>query len=282
MNRHNIKNQDSNFILSLIGLFAERPLLLKLRRILMGFIPFLQLQSQVKNIVYLSWLVDIDQVRSRYPQPIQLWEKQGKTIFTILTYQHEHFGFSFLGPLRKLMPSPKQSNWRFYIAPTQQDKTVIFEQVVIDQQLYVLSGRLASDAMPAQYAKKFVHQVSEQLIQTELELDPVYQLSSAVQINTDPRLPEAWQNLFSSWDEAIQYLAEQDHAWVEWVDQPEKLSQGDIEMPFDFSQVLPAQVLNIACPLLQQWGVREQDVFAFVVPTLDFYVRNELPLKLDR
>ena len=153
---------------------------------------------------------------------------------------------------------------------------------MIDQQLYVLSGRLASDAMPAQYAKKFVHQVSEQLIQTELELDPVYQLSSTVQINTDPRLPEAWQNLFLSWDEAIQYLAEQDHAWVEWVDQPEKLSQGDIEMPFDFSQVLPAQVLNIACPLLQQWGVREQDVFAFVVPTLDFYVRNELPLKLDR
>ncbi len=49
MNRHNIKNKDSNFILSLIGLFAERPLLLKLRRILMGFIPFLQLQSQVMS-----------------------------------------------------------------------------------------------------------------------------------------------------------------------------------------------------------------------------------------
>jgi hypothetical protein len=40
MNRHRIKNKDSNFILSLIGLFAERPLLLKLRRILMGLFLF--------------------------------------------------------------------------------------------------------------------------------------------------------------------------------------------------------------------------------------------------
>ena len=282
MNRHQIKNKDLNWIMKFIAYLVQSSWLLNLRRALMRVLPFFKLQSRVKNIVYLSWLVDIDKVRSYYPKHVQLWEKQGKTIFTILTYQHEHFGFAFLGRFRKLMPSPKQSNWRFYIEPQQKNKTVIFEQVVVDQKLYVLSGRLASDAMPAQFAQLFIHQKNNSQIHTQLHVDECYQLSSTVEINTDQQLPKAWQDLFSSWDEAIRYLVDQDHAWVEWVDQPEKMSQGDIEMPFDFSQVLPAQVLNIACPLLKQWGVPEQDVFAFVVPTLDFYVRNELPLKLDR
>lgn len=278
MNRHRLKKQTAGVTLKLIAFFAQSSFLLRLRRILMRFIPFLQLQSQVKNIVYLSWLVDIEKVRSRYPSHVQLWEKQGKTIFSILTYQHQHFGFSFLGRLRQLMPSPRQSNWRFYITPEQQDKTVIFEQVMIDQKLYVLSGRLTSDAMPAQYALQFVHERQDDIIQTQIELDALYRLSSAVKIKTDQQLPQAWQPLFPSWKDAIAYLVDQDHAWVQWVDQPERLSQGDIEMPFDFNQIQAAQVLNIDCPLLQQWEVQEQDVFAFVVPALNFYVKNETPL----
>lgn len=247
----------------------------------MRYLPFLKLQSCVSNIVYLSWLVDIEQVQNRFPEPIKLLEKQGKTIFTVLTYQHEHFGFSFLGWLRKLMPSPKQSNWRFYIEPQQQDKTVIFEQVIVDQKLYVLSGRLASDAMPAQFSKPFIHQKVDQQIQTQLQIDSTYQLSSSVDISSDKQLPVTWQDLFSSWDEAVRYLADQDHAWVEWVDQPENLSQGDIEMPFDFSQIQAAKVQEVHCSLLQKWGVNEQDIFAFVVPELDFYVKSETVLKLD-
>lgn len=241
----------------------------------MRFLPFLKLQSRVKNVVYLSWLVDIEKVKDRYPENVHLWEKQGKTIFTILTYQHQHFGFSFLGGLRKLMPSPKQSNWRFYIDPDQQDKTVIFEQVVVDQKLYVLNGRLASDAMPAQYATPFIHEQTGHIIQTQLEVDSTYQLSSTVQYSDSKILPASWLGLFSSWDEAIRYLVDQDHAWVEWVDQTDKLSQGDIEMPVDFNQIKPAQVVDMHCPLLQEWAVNEQDCFAFVVPELDFYVNNE-------
>ena len=281
MNRHQFKNEDVNFIMRWIGLFVQSSWLLNLRRALMRFLPFFKLQSRVKNIVYLSWLVDIEKVRSRYPQHVQLWEKQGKTIFTILTYQHEHFGFAFLGWFRKLMPSPKQSNWRFYIEPQQQDKTVIFEQVIVDQKLYVLSGRLASDAMPAQFSKAFIHQKNDSQILTQLQINEKYQLSSTVEINADQHLPDSWQDLFPSWDDAIRYLVDQDHAWVEWVDQPEKISQGDIEMPFNFSQIQAAKVLEIDCPLLKDWGVDAHDVFAFVVPELDFYVRNESVLKLD-
>lgn len=160
-------------------------------------------------------------------------------------------------------------------------KTAFFDQVIVDQMMYVMSGRLASDAMPAQYASQFLHQKIQQHIQTDIQLDAEYQLQSLVQINHYKSLPLAWGDFFSSWDEAIRYLVDQEHAWVEWVDQPQKLSQGDIEMPFDFDKIQAVDVLNIHCPLLKEWGVNEQDVFAFIVPQVDFHVRNERPLSLD-
>ncbi|WP_173912289.1 DUF2071 domain-containing protein [Acinetobacter sp. Marseille-Q1618] len=278
MSRHTYKNHRSTWVESCIAFILSLTFLLKIRRVLMRFLPFLKLQSQVKNIVYLSWLVDIEHVRSRYPEQVQLWEKQGKTIFTILTYQHAHFGFSFLGKLRKLMPSPQQSNWRFYIDPKQQEKTAIFEQVAVDQLLYVLSGRLASDAMPAQFATVFQHQQHAEQVHTQISIDARYRLSSSIRLNDEQQLPAAWQTFFGSWDKAIRYLVDQEHAWVEWVDQPSKMSQGDIIMPFDFSKIQSAQALAVDCPLLEEWGVNPQDAFAFVVPTLDFYVMNENPV----
>jgi len=281
MSRHTYRNDPKNWMDRCVAYILSLFFLLKIRRFLRRISPFFKLQSRVKNIVYLSWLVDIERVRFRYPQHVQLWQKQGKTIFTILTYQHEHFGFSLLGPLRKLMPSPKQSNWRFYIHPQQQEKTVIFEQVFIDQKLYAFSGRLASDTMPAQYVHPFQHHIDQQFITTELKSDSVYQLQSSIQLKAKKHLPTAWQNLFNSWDEAIGYLVDQDHAWVEWVDCPKNLSQGDIKMPFNFTQIQPAYVSQIDCPLLQQWGVNPQDAFAFVVPELDFYVLGENPIQLD-
>lgn len=278
MSRHTYKNKSRNWLESALAWILSFSILLKIRRVLMRFLPFFRLQSRVRNIVYLSWLVDIEQVRHRYPEQVQMLEMQGKTIFTILTYQHEHFGFSFLAGLRKLMPSPQQSNWRFYIQPSQQEKTVIFEQVIVDQKLYVLAGRLASDVMPAQYASKFQHQRQAQKIDTQIYVDKDYQLSSSVMIESEQRLPTSWQSLFQSWGEAVRYLVDQDHAWVEWTDQVGKMSQGDIEMPFDFSQIQATQVLTVDCPLLKQWNIDMQDVFAFVVPELDFYVKNEYPI----
>lgn len=278
MNRHRLKLAASKQWLRFLTQVLSCRLLLQLRRLMMRLLPFMRLQSQVSHIVYLSWLVDVDQVRQRYPQHVPLWEKQGKTIFTILTYQHHHFGFSFLAKLRKLMPSPQQSNWRFYLDGTY-PKTVIFEQVIVDQALYVIGGRIASDVMPAQYASKFHHQENEQdkSIHTEIVVDADYSLMSDVHITAAKQLPFAWQPLFSSWDEAVRFLVDQDHAWAEWVDQPTRMSQGDIEMPVQFQQIQAAKISALQAPqLLQQFGLdREAEAFAFVVPKLDFYVVGE-------
>ena len=106
MNRHDFKPPRQILFFNFLARLLACGVLLQLRRMLMRVLPFMSLQSRVSNIVYLSWLVDAEQVRQRYPEQVKLWEKQGKTIFTILTYQHHHFGFQFLGRLRKWMPSP--------------------------------------------------------------------------------------------------------------------------------------------------------------------------------
>lgn len=278
MNRHDFKLPPSKRLLRFLAPVFSCRFLLQLRRLMMRILPFMPLQSRVSDIVYLSWLVDVEQVRQRYPKDVPLWEKDGKTIFTILTYQHHHFGFSFLGKLRQLMPSPRQSNWRFYLDESH-PKTVIFEQVIVDQALYVIGGRFASDVMPAQYASVFHHQFDEQQgsIHTEISVDKDYALISDVQITKQKQLPTAWEMLFPSWDAAVQFLVDQDHAWTEWIDQPTRMSQGDIQMPFQFQQIQAAQVRALQAPkLLQQFGLdQETEAFAFVVPALDFYVVGE-------
>lgn len=277
MNRHSLKWSASTPLLRFLASILSCRLLLQLRRMMMRVLPFMRLQSQVNNIVYLSWLVDIEHVRQRYPDYVPLWEKQGKTIFTILTYQHQHFGFSLLGKLRKLMSSPRQSNWRFYLDGAY-PKTVVFEQVIVDQVLYVVGGRIASDVMPAQYASVFQHQQDKQhRIYTEIMVDTDYALMSEVQLIAEKQLPPTWQALFASWEGAVEFLVDQDHAWAEWVDQPSQMSQGDIKMPVQFQQIQAAEITKLQVPqLLQQFGLdSEAEAFAFVVPELDFYVVGE-------
>lgn len=72
-----------------IAYLVQSSWLLNLRRALMRVFHS-SITKPSQNIVYLSWLVDIEKARSRYPKHVQLWKKQGKTIFTILTYQHQH------------------------------------------------------------------------------------------------------------------------------------------------------------------------------------------------
>lgn len=284
MHKHQIKFKHLSMIQhGLLRLFTCKALL-QVRRWLMHYIPFLKLKSEVTDVVYLSWLVDVDAVTAQYPHFVPFWQKDGKTIFTILTYQHHHFGFVFLGWLRKLFPSPKQSNWRVYLATTQANKTVIFEQVIVDQLLYVLGGRLASDVMPAQLATQFEHHIDRNMqydeIRTHIQLDDQYSFSSQVRTTDQTQLPDIWKPLFKDWNEAVTFLVDQDHAWSQWSDDAERISQGDIDMSIQPNQIRPAKVQNIQSPeILKQWTTdTEQEVFAFVVSDLHFYVQGEYML----
>lgn len=283
MNRHNFKFAQNRWFFRAVSWILSLPILLKIRRFIMRFSPFMHLESQATDTVYMSWLVDIDLVKNRFPEPIQLWEKDGKTIFTILFYHHHHFGLHCLGPFRKIFPSPKQSNWRFYLADELVPKTVIFEQIVVDKMLYVCGGRVLSDAMPAQYDPNFHHQVKEHEkgldIQAGIEMDEKYRLQVSLNTDAEPHLPTQWQNVFETWNEALDFFVPQEHVWVECVDNPQKLSQGNIRIVTDMDDIKALKINAIDCPLLDEFNIDlTEPALCFYIPHLDFHVLGEVPV----
>ena len=284
MNRHSFKFIHKNIYFRLLIWLVSLSVLLKIRRFVMRFSPFLRLESQATDTVYMSWLVDIEKVKNRFPEPIQLWEKDGKTIFSILFYHHHHFGLHCLGPLRKIFPSPRQSNWRFYLADDIVSKTVIFEQIVVDKMLYVFGGRLLSDAMPAQYDPNFQHDVQridqELKIQARIEMDAKYSLQVKLQSEKAQQIPIEWCDIFQHWNEAFEFLVPQEHAWVECVDDPRQLSQGNIKIMANFNDIQTLKITEIDCPLLEEFGVDvNSPAMCFYIPNLDFHVLSEEPVK---
>lgn len=283
MMRHNFKYVSRRQLFRWFVHLFNTSVLLRMRRWLMRFSPFLRLESQATDTVYMSWLVDADLVRHRFPEPIRLWEKDGKTIFTILFYHHHHFGLHCLGPLRKVFPSPRQSNWRFYLTEELLPKTVVFEQIVVDQMLYVTGGRMLSDAMPAQFDPNFQHTVqhTEQglKIQAKIKMDDRYEMQVSLASKHEKALPSDWATVFADWDSAMQYFVPQEHVWVECVDQPMQLSQANIRIDTDYQAIQTLTLEQFECPLLHEFGITEEDqALCFFLPHLDFHVLGEQAL----
>lgn len=292
MNRHLFKYRQSNFFFRGLGKLFSCRWILSSRRFLYRFLPFLRMESQATDTVYMSWLVDIEHIKDRFPESVQLWEKDGKTIFSILFYQHHHFGLHYLGPFRKLFPSPKQSNWRFYLAESLVPNAVIFEQIVVNNMLYVFGGRLLSDEMPAQYDPNIQNIViknndgkskdnlnADMDIYAQITMDETYRLEVHLQNGVEKQLDETWSKMFQNWDEAINFLVPKEHVWVEHVDQPNNLSQADIRIDANLESIEALKIIDIECPLFKELGItKDQSAFCFFIPNLDFHVLNEIPL----
>jgi len=127
---------------------ANSPSIAHVRQALMLRLPFMQLESDVTDVVYLTWMIDVGAARRLVPSGYALWQRDGKTPFTILTYRHGNFGPAFLGPLRRMMPSPLQSNWRLYGA---QPNQVFFVKNVMSSFLHALGTRMFSDVLQTHY-----------------------------------------------------------------------------------------------------------------------------------
>ncbi len=88
-------------------------------RALCEWLPLVALNSDITDVIYVNYLVDAQQLLPLVPSGLEL-QRLGPggrwALFTLLTYRHGHFGPGLLGPLRQLLPSPVQSNWRIYVA----------------------------------------------------------------------------------------------------------------------------------------------------------------------
>lgn len=250
-----------------------------LRRRLVARFPMPALVSDVEDVAYLNWWVDPAALPPA-PHGYRYWAREGRTPFTILSYRHGHFGPAFAGRMRRLFPSPLQSNWRWYLqrdgAKADEVPTVLFARNVMDSLLHVVGARIWSDAMQPQAAMKFVHGWREGVLETRIDpggggspsMDSTLALSRG-----GCAQDEWWRRRFSSRNDAIRFLACQDEALAIAPDGREALTR--IALPVDLASVQSLDCLSVHCPFLETMRADPTEPFCFLLPQVPFRVVSE-------
>ena len=249
------------------------------RQAILSRLPFLPLHSDVRDVVYVSWLVDADAAQRLLPAGVTLWQRDGKTPFTVLTYRHGHFGPALLGPLRRLLPSPLQSNWRLYLERTPAGAPdvpcVVFLKNIMASLPHALGTRLFSDILPTHLAANMTLQVSATQVRCSIASGagsaPALDVQAAITAEHD--LDADWQQLFGNWRDAVAFLACQDAA-IAPVPRNGKLVFGEIDLPVDVDQVQALTASRADCGLLGQLPPMSKP-FAFLVPEVPFKALSE-------
>lgn len=197
-------------------MIANSVLLASFRRAILSRLPFLKLESDVADVVYLNWVIPSSLAMTEIPAGVQVVEIERKTIFTVLTYAHGHFGPAGFGPLRKAMPSPLQSNWRLYVSSVVglglARETVLFIKNIFNSPLYGFGSRVLSDALPSHVAASFRHEREGSKYITDIRAGSgsAPELFASVIATTQPLLPPDFHAFFGSWEEAVSYLCQQE------------------------------------------------------------------------
>jgi hypothetical protein len=121
-------------------------------QLLLEPLPVVEMRSDITEVVYVNYLVEAALLERFVPEGLAL-QRLGPggryALFTFLTYHHGHFGFSLLGPLRRLFPSPFQTNWRVHVTdPRSGHRGIRFVTNAIDWTAPALGARLLSEGMP--------------------------------------------------------------------------------------------------------------------------------------
>jgi hypothetical protein len=121
-------------------------------RALCEWLPTLAFRSDIRDVIYCNYVVEADRLLPLVPVGLEL-QRLGPggrwALFSHLTYAHGHFGPALLGPLRKLLPSPVQSNWRIYVRDPRSGKTgIFFVTNAMASTPHALGARLLSEGMP--------------------------------------------------------------------------------------------------------------------------------------
>jgi Uncharacterized conserved protein (COG2071) len=234
-------------VAALVSSLANSARLARLRRTITTRIPFLTLESDVTDVVYMTWMLDADKLASLTPPGTQLWTRDGLTPFTILTYRHGNFGPSMLGKLRVLFPSPLQSNWRLYLAQSPSEaprvRTVLFLKNVMSSAIYALGTRVFSDALATHLPKAFDFYRDAERFQIDIISGEGSSpsLQAQLRICTRRELPPTFRKAFTTWDEAANFLASQDAA-VNIDGRTGRLAFAEIDLPFDGRTIQPLEL----------------------------------------
>ncbi|MDF1665129.1 MAG: DUF2071 domain-containing protein [Planctomycetota bacterium] len=246
--------------------------------------PIPVMKSDIRDVVYLNWMVPEERARRLCPKPLKLDVRNGKTAISLLTYQHGHFGPAFYGPLRKFLPSPCQSNWRIYVEPENPQAkrdAIYFFKTTISGSPHAIGSRLMSDGLPSHLSDSFTHIREQDRVVTQMTPGhgSAPDLHSEVLCKTPAVLPDDFKEFFASWNDAVGYLVEQNRG-VNVLSGMGEVLESRIDIPIEVSKVEPAQVKKYESQWLKELTAG-CEVFAFVVPSVPFRALGESYVEVE-
>jgi len=242
------------------------------------------LASDITDVVYLNWLVPAERVADWLPAPLKLHCLGDRTFVSLLTYRHGHFGPRFLGPLRRLLPSACQTNWRLYVEPVCDDgprDAIYFFKTALDHSGLAVASRLLSDGLPSHKPLRIDHRRSQDRLVTSIDpgVGSAPDLKSTVRISEHRRLPADVMEHFSGWEHLVQYLVDQNRG-VGVHPAQAGICQSKISIPIAIDAVQPADVVGAVESRLLEPVIDGCCCFAFVVPQVPFLALGETWTKL--
>ncbi|MDB4895394.1 MAG: hypothetical protein JWN15_1656, partial [Firmicutes bacterium] len=242
-------------------------------------LPVTPMLSDIRDVIYINYVVPAERLAALVPDGLEL-QRIGPdghhALLTFLTFRHGHFGPRFLGPLRRLLPSPVQTNWRIYVRdPVTGHDGVYFVTNAIDSTVHALGARLLSEAMPMHVLKRAdIRLLPDGAFQVLLDPGAGSGPAMAAQLRHGDQHPTAgpWREAFSTYTEMLTHCVPQDRAlscqpWRNRVTRQEII----LEIPLDACEPLDGIVHSPAAEAI----VGDAQPFCFRVPRVSFRFERE-------
>ncbi len=243
-------------------------------------LPEITMRSDISHVVYVNYLIPAARAQEMVPKGLTL-QRLGPdgawALFSFLTYQHGHFGFAFLGPLRRLMPSPVQTNWRIHVAiPETNVGGIYFLTNAVTHVVPALSARLLTEGMPMHVLERgTVVRREDGGLSVALDAGAGSAPDAQLELRPGdaPELTGAWKECFPDWNAFLAYCVPQDRAISS---QPlrGRVSRQEIDLGIPLSACVPLagsvtsrrakEIAGDAAPL------------CFYVPSVNFRFEKEL------
>lgn len=242
-------------------------------------LPELEMRSEITDVIYVSYVVPAERLVPLVPEGLEL-QRLGPGgaygLFTFLTYRHGQFGFALLGPLRRLMPSPIQTNWRIHVRdPRTGHEGILFLTNAIASTVMALGARLISEGMP-------MHVLGDATLARSpdgtlrVRLDPrggsAPDADATLRPTTTPRTSEAFDACWPSFHDFLAYCVPQNRAMSA---QPhrKRVARQEIEIPIplDACEPLEGEVRSKAASEI----AGDAPAICFRVPGVSFRFTHE-------
>jgi hypothetical protein len=172
--------------------------------------------TDVTDAFYLNALVDAPRLAGLVPPAFELDRlASGHAVLTFLVFRNGHLGPAFLGPLRRLAPSPVQLNVRVHVRDRATGLAgVHFLTTAIEGTLIALAARLLSVHVPMHVMRRAeLHREGDEWrIRLDAGAGSAVDLTATLRPIDDRRLPPPWRACFADFPAVLAYCVPQERA----------------------------------------------------------------------